>query len=230
MIPALLSHCVSQYSVVLPIPPDRVDSQVKLPETLARAVPKRQEEFIGGRFCALQALRQAGWGASELYKIGVGTDGAPLWPQGWIGSITHSQGLASAAVGRISEVRGIGIDSESVMSAGSASEVRGRILTVGELQLYNERWHAEWSEAEFVTLIFSAKETIYKCLRPLESAFFDFQAAQLLELDSKSGFFKFDLKKDIGLGFSAGWSGQGRFALSEGWIHTAMELKSQPKR
>ena len=55
----------------------------------------RQWEFTAGRLCAVQAIR--GLGGSET-EIPVGERGEPIWPKGFVGSITHTQGYAAAAV------------------------------------------------------------------------------------------------------------------------------------
>ena len=70
----------------------------------------RQWEFTAGRLCAVQAIR--GLGGSET-EIPVGERGEPIWPKGFVGSITHTQGYAAAAVALRSEVITVGIDAET---------------------------------------------------------------------------------------------------------------------
>lgn len=60
---------------------------------VAKAGEKRRRDFTLGRFCARAALAQLG-GDGEV--IGQGRSGAPHWPDGFCGSITHTAGYAAA--------------------------------------------------------------------------------------------------------------------------------------
>ena len=52
-----------------------------------KAVEKRRREFSAGRTCARQALRELGCADAPIVQD---QNGAPLWPPGIVGSITHS--------------------------------------------------------------------------------------------------------------------------------------------
>src|SRR5690606_3948746 len=62
----------------------------------ARGLAKRQSEFLAGRLCAREALACL---TQQRSIPAVGEDGAPQWPAGVVGSITHGAGLALAVVG-----------------------------------------------------------------------------------------------------------------------------------
>jgi 4'-phosphopantetheinyl transferase EntD len=74
---------------------------------------ERRREFELGRMYARQALSMIGVSGIELPRE---PDGAPIWPEGVIGSITHARsgldGHFAAAVGRKQDLRAIGIDVE----------------------------------------------------------------------------------------------------------------------
>ena len=72
-----------------------------------RAVPQRRAEFIAGRWCAHQALLAASLPAASLP---IGPLGAPCWPAGALGSITHDAGYCVAVAGPARGIDGIGID------------------------------------------------------------------------------------------------------------------------
>src|SRR5258707_403796 len=78
---------------------------------IAAAVPSRRREFATGRMLARRALRAIG--GPEIALIS-GTDRAPRWPDGFVGSITHTASRAAAAVARLEDFAGIGIDIEIV--------------------------------------------------------------------------------------------------------------------
>ncbi|RII91366.1 4-phosphopantetheinyl transferase, partial [Clavibacter michiganensis] len=76
-------------------------------DAVATALPGRRAEFVTGRVLARQALAALG---IRPGPIPVARSGAPMWPAGVVGSITHCAGLRACAVGRRDEHAGIGID------------------------------------------------------------------------------------------------------------------------
>ncbi|WP_306332212.1 4'-phosphopantetheinyl transferase [Streptomyces sp. KL109B] len=65
---------------------------------IARAVPKRRNEFTTVRACAHDAL--AGLGLAPVPLL-PDERGAPGWPPGVVGSMTHCPGYGAAAVPRL---------------------------------------------------------------------------------------------------------------------------------
>src|SRR5262245_52667446 len=89
------------------------DLGIQLPASLHTAVPRRQAEFIAGRYCALRAIRRLRW--SGEVDLAVGPDRMPAWPSGTIGSITHTATFVSAAVAYRRDLRSVGIDCERLL-------------------------------------------------------------------------------------------------------------------
>lgn len=130
-------------------------------ETVA-GVAKRQSEFRAGRHAARAALAELGLPGRP---IPAGADRAPIWPLGLIGSISHSDRLCLAAVGR---GRGIGVDLEPAEPL--EPQIHRMILSPED----------RGSEGAVISgletrLIFSAKEAAYKAQYPLSRQLFDFQ-------------------------------------------------------
>ena len=94
---------------------------------IARAVDKRRREFTTARACARAALDKLGLPPVPIVP---GLRGAPGWPAGIVGSITHCAGYRAAAVARDREVVTIGLDAEphEPLPAG----VLGAIASAGE--------------------------------------------------------------------------------------------------
>jgi 4'-phosphopantetheinyl transferase EntD len=140
---------------------------------VGRAVEKRQREFATTRHCARLALAELGVPAGPILP---GVRGAPVWPDGIVGSMTHCPGYRAAAVGRTSEVAGIGID----------AEVHGP-LPDGVLKLVSsesEREHLAglaWSRpsVQWERLLFSAKEAVYKVWSPRTGEWLGFEEAEV---------------------------------------------------
>jgi 4'-phosphopantetheinyl transferase EntD len=183
---------------------------------------RRPSDFAAGRLCAEQALGDAG---ATHASIGMAPDRAPLWPDGFVGSITHSGRLAWAAVARAAEMRSIGIDSELFMSDEVAREVVPIVLDDGEQRLIAQ--NSERRELE--TLAFSAKESLYKCLYPCVRVFFEFADAEIEWIcssatDTTSGTFGLRLRRPLGIVFPRGLRVKGRYAIDAAHVHTAVEL------
>ncbi|MBO9487829.1 4'-phosphopantetheinyl transferase superfamily protein [Paracoccus sp. R12_1] len=129
--------------------------RVALHRDLRMARPRRRREWLSGRLCAALALRRLG--ASEF----VGMQGrAPCWPDRCTGSISHSPARVVAVAGR--GFSGLGVDCELRLDAAAASLLAPAVLSPGDL-----RARAPWlGEADAVSVIFSAKEALFKALSP----------------------------------------------------------------
>jgi len=154
---------------------------IKLPSSLASAAPKRCRDFLAGRYCARQALRQL---APELadQEIRIGPGREPIWPDGVVGSITHSGSFASAAAARKRDVRAIGIDSERLRIMPSASAIEGEVLEQDEVALLLASGIPRHSLA---LLGFSAKESLFKCLYPEARMLWEFRELELTAFDAR---------------------------------------------
>ena len=191
--------------------------RIQLPPQLRRAGQARQAEFLAGRVAARAALSGAGW--TEAVEIGVREDRSPNWPFGMVGSITHTRSYASAAVAKSHSVRAIGIDSEARFDRATAREIRSHIVSAGEF-----KWLPEgYSEELTLSLVFSAKESLYKALAPVVGRFFDFTDAEVVEIDPTTQALRLALRVDLNGEFRAGMEITARYALSE-LVHTAVEL------
>lgn len=142
----------------------------------ARGLAKRQSEFLAGRIVAREAL--AALCGRRSYPT-VGSDGAPEWPAGVVGSITHGQGHALAVVAARQQLRGVGLDIEALLAPARATRLAEQIHTPAELQRL-QALHDD-AQAWLTTLTFSLKESLFKALYPLVQRRFYFQDAQLLE-------------------------------------------------
>lgn len=203
------------------------DFDVTLPAAMDRAVQKRKAGFIAGRYCAQQALAELGGPLHAGSGIGIGPNREPLWPAGFVGSITHTHGYAAAVVAPRSSILAVGVDSETWIEPASAAEVSGQILTSREE--HAAQTHCLESDLQYLTLVFSAKESLFKCLFPLVGSFFDFHAAVITAQrpeSSAGGEFRFELLEDLNAKFRAGYSGNGRYCVGADCVHTAIILQA----
>ncbi|MFQ2063178.1 amonabactin biosynthesis phosphopantetheinyl transferase AmoD [Aeromonas veronii] len=175
-----------------------------LPASLQRAAPKRLGEFLAGRFAAREALRPLGLAGST---VAIGPAREPLWPAGFEGSISHSLlqggGMALCAVrpGRA----GMGLDLESWLAERQASELWPSIVSGEEwARLAAAARAAGLSRAEALTLIFSAKESLFKALYTRVGRYFDFLDARWLAMTEQT--LTLELVDALTPALPAGWS------------------------
>lgn len=147
-------------------------STVELACLSAQASPKRRGEFISGRLAAHEALRHAGAHKVEVLRD---KNGTPQWPKGYLGSISHCQNKALAIVGRKSEYVTIGCDLEQY-NRTYTFDIGPKICSELEYRWINEDAP---QVAERTTLLFSAKESIFKAIFPLYQRMFWFRDAEL---------------------------------------------------
>lgn len=139
-------------------------------EYMARMSPKRRREFIHGRSCARVAL--AGLGYRDC-PVPIGEDRAPTWPDGVVGSISHCCDTAAAAVAHREDTGGIGLDIER---RDALDEPLLRMVCRPE---ECERIGATDVGPWLAKLIFSAKESVFKCVWPQLRHFVDFQEVEI---------------------------------------------------
>lgn len=140
---------------------------------VARAVDGRRREFMTGRHCARVALGRLGVTPTAIAK---GARGAPCWPAGVVGSITHCAGYRAAAVALATDLVAIGIDAEphqplpaGVLELISIPQERARLATMADAMP-----GVAWDR-----VLFSAKESVYKTWFPLTGAWLDFDGADI---------------------------------------------------
>jgi len=137
---------------------------------------KRRGEFLAGRVCAARALEAAG--AGRIGYVPRGEDKLPVWPAGWHGSISHSTAWAAAAVAASRHCVALGFDIQERVSPRVMTEVLPLIANTAELA----RASPYFERRSALTLLFSAKESLYKALHPLVRTFQDFDGAELTSI------------------------------------------------
>lgn len=146
-------------------------------EAVARAVEKRRKEFAFGRACAREALRRLGLPATP---IPARPDRMPAWPDGYVGSISHCRGACVAAVAPATAVQSLGVDIE--FATPLEEDLLERIATPAERSQVQR-------EPSGGILLFSIKESIYKCLFPISGLFLEFNDVEVA-IDWSGGTFR----------------------------------------
>ncbi len=189
------------------------ETRSRLPQALRHATRKRQREFLAGRWCAEQALRCLGAGSTHVARA---EDRAPIWPDGVVGSITHSGDFAAAAVAWAADIAGLGIDSEQIIDPAAARDIAD-VCMVDEATLFSAARGRSF--CEFCTFVFSAKEAVFKCLFPLTRKFLEFSDVRITSFDWNRNCFAWTtVSEHIGMG---------RLSHADGFVHTSVELSSR---
>jgi len=185
----------------------RVGTEALLPEErdfVARACDKRVGDFATGRQCARRALEALGIPPGP---IAMAASRAPLWPDGVVGSITHTDGYTAAIVARRRDFVGIGVDSQHMRPGRITPGMARLILRPEEFDLVAD------DRDRRLHLIFSAKEALYKTLNPVVERFFGFESAAVTACDFAAGTFTIALTEDLAPAFTTGYTLEGRFAV-----------------
>ncbi|QIL91041.1 4'-phosphopantetheinyl transferase superfamily protein [Microbulbifer sp. SH-1] len=152
---------------------------IAMPEAIARSVPKRQAEFLAGRYVARLALQDLAPAHYRDMQVGIGEQRNPLWPDGVVGSISHMDRVAVCAVNHRVDMDYLGIDVEALIPARVCREIATIVATRQERELLSNQG---LSERVALTLIFSAKESLFKALYPSVRDYFGFEVAEAVEL------------------------------------------------
>ena len=145
---------------------------ITLPHSIAAATPRRQCEFLAGRALAAEVLAQLG---EPWAEVGIAPDRRPVWPVGLAGSISHARGFVACILGRCPGHHP-GVDVETLGRNQSVLAIRRIVLTEAERVLLRDQ------NPTLTTLVFSAKETLFKALYPMVGHHFGFEAAELVAL------------------------------------------------
>lgn len=184
---------------------------------VAKVVESRRREFATARACARSALAKLGMPPVAVVQ---GERGAPSWPAGVVGSITHCTGYRAAAVALDADVTSLGVDAEpnealpeeSMLDLIALDGERARIR-----ELASTMPGICWDR-----LLFCAKESVYKAWFPLARCWLGFESADVI-FDALYGTFGVHLLVPGPLiaGEPLTWM-QGRWTACRGLLLTAV--------
>lgn len=173
---------------------------------VAGAVRARRAEFATARACARRAVTALGVPSQPILR---GPAREPIWPEGIVGSITHSFGFHAAAAASATDFAAIGIDAEHDEPLPEG--------VLEEIALPNEVAQLASADANLDRLLFSAKESLYKAWFPLTREWLGFDEARVsLHMD---GTFVAELLVNGPLQTAAG-----RWCARDGLIVTALAV------
>lgn len=189
------------------------DLQATEQACVSHARPKRIAEFATGRKNARKLLTRFG---IENCVIPADKDRCPVWPEGIVGSIAHSKDYCLVAVACERELRGIGVDIESAVDL--ESDLWPIVLTDRERD-----WLSSidaGSRGLFAKVLFSAKESFYKCWFPRHRRFLEFQD---VAIDLGRHTFAIEPRcPDLASTMKTGAAYEGRWTIHDRWTLTSV--------
>ncbi len=185
---------------------------------VAKAVPRRRAEFSCGRVFARSAMKSLGAGDDALL---VGKDRVPIWPPGLVGPISHTDRYCAVAVARKAQISAIGIDVEEAQRF--PSDLANYVLSPRETEANLHQLH-DRQRLERMAIIFSVKESVYKCLFPLGGRPLAFHDVEIIVCD-RSASFEGHLLASAET-FDAGHRFFGRYAIQGDYVATTVTLQS----
>lgn len=183
---------------------------------MAGAAPSRRREFLCGRACAHAALEALG---RDGGPIAVGDRREPSWPVGVVGSISHAGSLAAAVVARSTDAWGLGLDVE-LLEPPLDPKLQRLLLTPGEMSHVQALEAIEPSAAK---ILFSAKESVYKCVFPRTRWRLDYQEVDVA-LDLGRRRYRAVIAGRPHDGHLRASTLEGTFRLAEGYVLTGLHV------
>lgn len=188
------------------------------PALVRNAVTKRKAEYLAARVLVKLALQALGCSDADQ-QLRTAQDRSPIWPLGISGSITHTTGFAACCVGKISAKPLIGIDSELQLNADTDHHLAADIHNQTELEVLLQ---AGLPAALATTLIFSAKESLYKALYPVIRSFFGFEMARLSRIELSDNSLWLNLDKSFASHYGVKPDYRIQFCIKQQLVHTLL--------
>jgi len=164
---------------------------VMAPHTIQHSVKKRQAEFLAGRISANAALKQLGANFSD---IPIGKNRCPVWPKGINAAISHTNNIALCVAAKHCDYHFIGVDIENIIEKNTVDSIASSIINQKEESLIEQ---SDLPNNVAFTLLFSAKESLFKALYPSVGRYFDFSAAVITDISVQGDQFSLELAEDL---------------------------------
>ncbi|WP_370978708.1 4'-phosphopantetheinyl transferase [Agaribacterium sp. ZY112] len=194
---------------------------IDFPASLQKSRNKRKSDFLAGRYCASLALKYFNY---KNLQVPIGTHRSPSWPTGVHASISHCNGVAICAMAESTRLDYLGVDLECIDDVSAISgDIKTSLLSPSEEQLINSAaMLGSIDKTVSLSLVFSAKESLFKALYYSVACYFDFKAAELVELEPTKGSFTLSLSKELAHNLPRHKKIAGRFIIWEGYIVTCV--------
>lgn len=180
---------------------------------------KRRSEFAAGRLSSKLALAEFG---IVNFPLRINDDRRPRWPEGFVGSISHTHDYCAALVARTTDASAIGFDVER--TGRIEEELWDVLFTPCEQERLRALPFAR--RAISATIVFSAKEAFYKCHFAFSPTWLDFTDVEIDVSPDAPGTVRtsFDIRPRSASVVRAKYVG--RFIVAHGFVATSVVMPS----
>ncbi len=164
---------------------------ISLPKSLTKSYVQRKASYLAGRIACKYIFEHH---SIPYNDIGLLENKLPSWPTLTKGSISHTNKVAIAVISVAKDLKGIGIDIESVFNVNTCSTIYKKLLTSKEQTLVIP---LDPGYRLLMTLIFSAKESFFKACYPTYKEYFGFHTLCFCDIDWERGELLFSLNSPL---------------------------------
>lgn len=183
---------------------------------IRNAGSKRRKEFIAGRMCARRALAKCG---ITNFPLLMGSDRAPVWPSGIVGTIAHTDGYCGVAIAPKTQIKSLGFDVECMTIM--ERDFWKQICTHHELSWINS--FSSDVQEKLLFLVFCAKECLYKCQYTISKQWLNFHDVEIA-VEPDSGEFEARFLVAVSSFFTKRTRLKGKFLFNGDHVFAGMAL------
>lgn len=188
---------------------------VAFPPEMIRAVRKRKAEYLAGRYACQQLLREKGLPT----QVRSGAHRQPLWPPGLVGSITHIDDVAVAAIAEQRLVAALGIDLARWLDDAHADSIAKMVVDNCEYCILSR---SKRTHAELITIAFSCKEAFFKAAYYAVGRYFEFENVKIIHFDWHGRRFVLEVASALSARIPAGRIFDGLFFTTASSVFTVI--------
>lgn len=210
-----LKYCIAEYDVNFYS--DDLFEVLKqpVPFFLKNASIKRKAEYFAGRYCGQRLLEN-----KPISSVIDSCQRVPLWPEGWSGSISHTENHAIAIVAHQSACILPGVDIEN-LNFESVLESQNVFASLEEREFLLK---SKTPYSLGLLMLFSAKESLYKSIWIKVRRILEFGSAKIVGLNEVQQSFTLALTDSLASTLKSGSEFNGRYAFYKGAIITCMAI------
>jgi len=175
------------------------DYDIELPPSFHSWKAKRKAQFLAGRIAIQSAFRNL---KIQPESIRVDRYKAPIWPNNLSGSISHQSGLSVACL--LQTDKAIGLDVQKLLNEEEGLSCESVVLTSEDKEYIHHKSAENLTKQQYISLIFSAKESFFKAAFKSVAHYFDFDAVSVHSLNIRKQQLILRCETSLSRGFKKG--------------------------
>lgn len=190
--------------------------RIHQPTHIANGSVKKMSHYFAGRYLVSLALNDLDYESVDILNR---PDGSPIWPFSISGSISHTRNAACCVIDRTGH--SVGIDIQNILYEPNVSLVEKRVTTV--IDEISNHPYLKMDRNTYISLIFSAKECLYKAIYPAVKKHFTFNAFNIIHPVGEN-ILTFELVYSLSEKHAICTRYKVNYSVSESWVLTWMVI------